>query len=503
VVSTSFTAQVGGTPVIIMARLYASNGAPLAILKTATLSNTFQEFQGFSALPASTNPNTPPAAWLDYELVLPSAGDIYITSVQVIVSDAMEDVPYQQDTIDRQLDHLAHYYDPQLAYKPIPSYLAGWDFAKNPAQLLGDVVPSGAGYGANKSFYVWDQTIAFQSVNNGVGVTRSTNGGGIQLVASLTGQFAILQYLEAAQVRDLLQGDMSVFISGLTNNANGYIGNISLWVNNTDANLPNVATGTNLSAITALSASGKPTMGNGTWSEIPRSNFGDVQFEFAPALSELSFNGWNLNGAAISNNAIWFAIVIGFAPVTATDSITIQSVGLCAGKMATRPAPKGRDEALRDCERYYEKSYQASTAPGTVTLVNALTAPQQSTLRNAANNFIFRSQSFSWEYRTLKRIPSGAGIPTITLYSTATANTPNVLTASMVFNGAVLAGPTDVAIANWAASSIGNKFAGYTAAGAPGSPTFNNAGAGSQAYELPSAYVQFHYVVDARLGIVN
>jgi hypothetical protein len=132
-----------------------------------------------------------------------------------------------------------------------------------------------------------------------------------------------------------------------------------------------------------------------------------------------------------------------------------------------------------------------------------LTAPQQSTFRNAANNFIFRSQSFSWEYRTLKRIPSGAGIPTITLYSTATANTPNVLTASMVFNGAVLAGPTDVAIANWAASSIGNKFAGYTAAGAPGSPTFNNAGAGSQAYELPSAYVQFHYVVDARLGIVN
>lgn len=466
-VTTSFTAQISGAAQIMSARLVASNGATLAVLATATLSNSFQQFEGFGTLGASTNANVPPDAYIDYKLMLPSSGDIYITSVQVAVSDAAANIPYQQDTIDRQLDHLAHYYKPQLQYKPIPSYLIGWDFAKNPAQILGDTVPSGAGYGANKSFYVWDQTIVFQSVDNGVGVTRNANGGGLQLVASLAGQYAIIQYLEMSQVRDLLLGDMSVYINALTNNMAGYFANVSLWVNNTDANLPNVATGTNNSIVATLSALGKPATQNGTWTEIPRSNFGDTKFLISAPPSDFYFNGWNLNGASISDDAKWFAIVIGIEPMTATDSITFQSVGLCAGKMATRPAAKTQGETVLDCQRYFYSTFPAATKPITNLGVDTGGLQWTLTVTGRATHAVF-------EYPTTMRVT-----PNLTIYNPAAANNAirNISTGLDCVGSA-------------AGTNSKTKTAELLAA---------SFGAGAAAGDQ----LQAHLTSDARLGIVN
>lgn len=467
-VSTSFTAQISGAQQIMTTRLVASNGATLALLTTSTLTNSFVQYEGFATLGASTNADVPPDAYIDYKMILPTSGDIYITSVQIVASDNAINVPYQQDTIDRQLDHLAHYYKPQLQYKPIPSYLIGWDFAKNPAQLRGDTVPSGAGYGANKSFYVWDQTIVFQSVDNGVGVTRNANGGGLQLVASLAGQCAIIQYLEMSQVRDLLLGDMSVYINALTNNMAGYFANVSLWVNNIDADLPNVATGTNNSAITALSALGKPTMGNGTWTEIPRSNFGDTKFLISAPPSDFYFNGWNLNGAAIADNANWFAIVIGAEPMTATDSITFQSVGLCAGKMATRPSAKTLSETNLDCQRYFYSTFPANAVPATNFGVDTGGLQWTLTVTGRATHAVF-------EYPTTMRVK-----PTTVIYNPAVANNAirNISTGNDCGTSAVGTNAT-------------TKTVELTAA---------NAGGGSPA---AGDQLQAHITSDARLGIVN
>jgi len=151
-VSTSFTARMAGVGAVVTAQLAASNNQPLAILKQALLTNTFTEYAGSALIPTYANLDVPPDAFLEYKLLLPTAGDMYFTSIQVLASDSDEEFEYEQDTVNRQVDHMFNYYKPKLEYKQIPSFLVGWDFPKNPAQELGDIVPIFAG--ANQGQYV-------------------------------------------------------------------------------------------------------------------------------------------------------------------------------------------------------------------------------------------------------------------------------------------------------------------------------------------------------------
>jgi hypothetical protein len=153
-VAFSFTARTTSGSPIVLSRLDASDGSTLALLSTDTLTNSFIEYQGNATLGPPTNPDVPPNAYIDYKLFIPGTSDIYVTSFQLVLTPTLQNVAYEQETIDRQLDYLAHYYQPKLAYKPIPSYLVGWDFPKNPAQINGDTVAIFAG--ANQARYFWD-----------------------------------------------------------------------------------------------------------------------------------------------------------------------------------------------------------------------------------------------------------------------------------------------------------------------------------------------------------
>src|SRR5690606_25362918 len=126
-------------------------------------------------------------------------------------------------------DHLFHYYKPQLSYKPIPSYLVGWAFPLNPAQfsdISGHRIQPATAIGANKSKYVWDQTLIFQSANSGVGVTGGP-AGEIVLTAANTTQMAIIQYLPANIAREILNDSISVNVQAKASTAVN--ATISLW----------------------------------------------------------------------------------------------------------------------------------------------------------------------------------------------------------------------------------------------------------------------------------
>lgn len=387
-ISSSVTARISGSSQIIQSFLVASDGATLQLLDTITLTNSFVQYQNNVLLPATANANLPPNAYIDYRLMLPTTGDVYLTSFQVIASDSGVNIPYQQDTIDRQLDHLAHYYKPQMAYKPIPSFLVGWDFAVNPAQFFGDTVGAQA-VGAGKSFYGWDQTIIFQEVNNGVTITRDADTKGIKLTAAIAGQFGIIQYIEETQARQLLEGDISVYVNGYTSAAAGLNATVTLWAT-ADAALPDLKTPNFNSAITTLAANGRPTMGNGTWVEIPRGNLGDAVFELAPPISELNFNGWtltNTTSTGLRTTTKYMAIVIGFEAAALNDAITINSVGLCSGKMATKPAPKTLTETRLDCQRYFWKTFLDGVAPASAVGADS-GYPQWQLLVPAGNNLL-------------------------------------------------------------------------------------------------------------------
>ncbi len=98
--------------------------------------------------------------YVDLITVLPVSGNYALTSVQAFGTDSSATlIPYQQETANRQKDHLFHYYNPLIQQIPAPSLLQGWDFRVNPAQW-----GSSVSIGAVASKYLWDQLIGWQSV---------------------------------------------------------------------------------------------------------------------------------------------------------------------------------------------------------------------------------------------------------------------------------------------------------------------------------------------------
>lgn len=106
IVSSAITARLEGSPQSITASLFDSNNALLGtVLSPQAVNEGWNEFTGYAQLPATSNPNTPPAAYIDYRLALPSNIDIYISSIQLVVQDLPLEPSFEQDSINRQIDH--------------------------------------------------------------------------------------------------------------------------------------------------------------------------------------------------------------------------------------------------------------------------------------------------------------------------------------------------------------------------------------------------------------
>ena len=441
------------------------------------------------------NSSTATTGYVNFVIKLSPSSTSEISSVQLVGLETNESsMPYQQQTVNRQKDQLFHYYQDWLNAKPIPSYLTGWDFPLNPAQFWGNNRAAQA-IGANKSEYKWDQTIVFQSVDSGVGITRATNGS-LKLTAALTGQTAVIQYLDAVQAKKLLSDRMAVNFKALSDNASGLVGTVSLWATD-DASLPVVTAGTNNSIVLTLDANGKPATRNGAgWVEVPRSDLGDAKFTLSSDSTEYNFRGWDMEAHALVTTATYFAIVIGFASLTATKIIEIEYASLCSGDIATRPAPLTPQEVLSNCEQYYEKSYSNSVVPGTVTSVNALTKMQSSRILGSnASNFI--ANQFSVDYRTVKR----SNTPTVSIYTASTGAAVNV-DATIKSVGTVTSATASavIALTQWTIANLGDRTFSYLPNyGANANP---NIACNDSFEEIVRSWITFHYVVDARLGIV-
>ncbi len=352
---------------------YVQSGGPSSpqtIVSGSTLTNGYQLLNNTALLNAGTNTDDSNNGAIYIDIVLPTNGYVGLTSVQVCgLNDENSIVNYEQETVNRQIDHLFHYYKTGLDYKPIKSYLTAWDFPLNPAQFNGDSVAAVAGFSA----YLWDQTIGYQSVASSLSASRQASGagrGGLKLTVANTCQVAIVQYLTVPEILSMLNNELSSNII-CSSNQSSMKGVISLWYT-LDSTLPNINTDSE-SLVSTLNANGKPTAFNGTWVEVPRSSLGDAIFQLSsPAtidnLQSFGFNGWQLDLTSVDlQNVKYFAIVVGFSSLTATNSILIKSCSLVPGSVPTIPAPQTCDEVLNDCQYYYEKTYDKSVVPGTIT----------------------------------------------------------------------------------------------------------------------------------------
>ena len=478
-----------GTSSVVTMYYSQSNGSVVdeaLVAGTLTADGLYAAYPGNALIPASTSSQTYPDAYIDIELDIPLSQQIDITSVMLAFTGdvPVDNIDYDQESLNRQIDHLFHYYKPGLDFKPISSYLVGWDFPLNPSQANGFSVAAPAVANA----YTWDQTILFQSTVSNIATSRDTDGSIVLTSSDVTNstQAALIQYLPRPLVTAMLKNPLSVNIRGLTNNTGGLSGVVSLWYT-TNSAVPVLP----LSVVTTLDATGYPSAVTAGWIEIARSDqAGNAVFNLGATIDDYGFSGWDVSGGSVPATATYFAVVVGTEAILDTMTVTFNSISMVPGTVPTRPAPTSDQECLSQCEYYYEKSYGSGTAVGTATYQNSIIAQQL--LITPSINTEVHAGVFGINYRTHKRAP----VPNIALYSAVTGTVGSV-NVQMYNGGTPVGSGIDSVFTNWATLSAGSKgfqwIPNTTAAiYAPASGTFAS----------PVGFINYHYVVDARLGIV-
>ena len=359
--AASFVAKTySGSDVTLTLYYSQSNGSVTdEAIVTATLlsSGLYSAHPGSVLIPASTSTQFYPDAYVDIEFDIPLSVKIDITSVMLAMTGAtsVNDIVYDQQSQNRQIDHLFHYYKPQLEFKPIPSLLTAWDFPLNPAQENGTGVTL-----TTTGKYIWDQTIGKSVVGN-VTITRNSMTGGIQAVNTNASEaYYYLQYLTGAQAKEILGNKLAVNIDAYRTTAGGDVTvNVYLYRGSSAASFPSLPT-----TIGTIAASGVFTLTAANWTLIDRGNLGLASATLPiltvnsdlNTLEDLKFNGWQVTDTTQIGDTDKFAIVVTFKTATVNTVTVTNSIALVKGDIPTRPAPQTPDEVLRECQYYFEKS---------------------------------------------------------------------------------------------------------------------------------------------------
>lgn len=408
------------------------NASNLTLLP-ATFSNTVQ-------LPPSNNTSTADSGYIDVMLVLPTGALTTFSSVQLVSTNVnLGNVPYVQDSPERQQSYLWNAYLPGTLAKATKSFLIGWDFPLNPAQFGG---PSGTLGVNNASKYIWDQTIAYSGVNNGVTYSRASTGA-LRLTGTVTGTAAIIQYVTQAQAREILNQPFSVKVSAVTSNTTAISSSVSVfWTAGTT--LPTLSTG--LSVVGSLDANGSVATvnnaGGSPWFRVSPADGLGTQFSLTSSatsnFNQYDFTEWTLGAGAGATTATFLAIVVGFSSLPVGQTIDINSVSLVPGVQATIPAPQSLTEVLNECRHYYWKTYERATTPGTATPTGAISFPAQQTATSTAT-WSFYPTSFYVDFPQQMRIAPGmiffslAGTLNFISFVTGTNNsTPDQITNASI-----------------------------------------------------------------------
>lgn len=463
---------------------------------TTLLSDTFPSSGAYGTisdntqLGDSTSPDSAPEGYVDIIIDLQTSVETEISSIQVVpTNDQPVSVIYNQTPRNRQLDQAFNYYKSQLQEKPIPSWLVGWEFPKNPSQF-GET--KSAGGSANQSRYVWDQTIVYQNKASGVTTSRGDSGS-LRLTANVNTQAAIVQYLDSRTAKALLADRLSVNVTAKASSAVN--ATISLYYT-TGGSLPTLTSGFGNSLISTIGSNGKPTALQGpTWTEVPRGSNGDAVFEIetnpTSGFNDYMFSEWDATAQSAIKNATFFAIVIGTSEITSSANVQFLSASLCSGDMATRPAPKSPEQTLQECEYYWESSFASGTVPAT-TANGALFSPMNEwQFQGTDKEYRSSITPFDIRFNTLKRAS-----PSITLYSTI-SNTASKVLSFLEHGSTTVDNERD--ISEWASPVITKKNVHY---GTPSTIVYLESKThASPSFEPATAYIKYQYIADARLGI--
>lgn len=507
-ISAGFMAKVyGGTSKTLTLEYSQSNGAITnQTLVTATLpaSGDYAYYSASKFIDMSTSSDDFPNAYVDIFFDIPLSVMVDITSVMAVAtgSTSVANIGYDQESNPRQIDHLFHYYKPELAFKLIPSLLVGWDFPLNPAQEFGTSVTITTTAG-----YIWDQTIG-QCVVNTVSAARDSVTGGFQVTTSdPTQAFYIMQYLSDGQAKEILGTRLAVNLNAFRTTAGGAVTvRVYLFRGSSSAVFPTLPL--TIGGATPLASSGvftlNSTAGQGqNWSLIARGELGQAygtlpvvdtaDWETLNDAEDLQFIGWELTDTTQISNTDKFCMVVTFQCPTTGTIATIDSCSLVKGDIPTRPGAQSADEVLRECQYYYEN---------TLTYGGAKYAMQQAVAFPSTPAANVYTTSFYIQFETMKRVA-----PSLLLFNgfTGAANTFDVaIYYATVANQVSTTGPNAINVNFWTAISrlAGISFEPTLTASAAPLVTVAGGGTVSGTSFYATGVVAMLYKADARLGII-
>ncbi|MFB1501511.1 hypothetical protein [Thiocapsa sp. N5-Cardenillas] len=492
-VSASVTAKwTSGNSRALTGKMYSSTSAELAtVLQTQDASTNFIELFGNGLMPATTNTDFPPTAYVEYRLYLPSTVNIQLTSMQLVVGNQALTFGYEQDTIQRQVDHTFHVYRDSLLTQPKDSVLTGWDFSLNPWQFTTTASTNVATFG-----YTADQTIIVQqayvasATGNNVAVGRGTAAQNYAFevkAVTATNQFAMIQYIDPTTIRPYWDDVMSSLVKLVAQKQSASNLRVKMRLIYRSSVPPTLA---QAEPIASWVAGAEPAFAAG-WATIAPTN--DPVYNLSNGAHTLKFEGMTL--PASDNAAMTLGIVIytldSMVESGTADLIHFNSASLVPNDFAIESNVLTFDETLRRCEYYYEKSYNVGVLPTTASETSGMITKAQTIF----NNTSVYPATFTLEFKSPKRSSS----PSVNFYSFSGAI--NTVTAQLINNNSSVARVNTIAIApgggsNWTQPYLSSNSATYEPSNAN---TMNTVAA---AQNVPSGWIEFQYTVNAQLGIV-
>jgi len=483
--------EVLGTTGIQMLYSPSSGGTPIVIVD-GTFQSNYQVLSGSTAdaIPASNDVNSGIDGYIDIYLSFTPSSHVRVSSIQVVPTqgESIDLVHFDLDSSNRNEAFQGDYYIPRNNTKRISSLLTGWDFTVNPFQF---------GLGGNLSTnaaYIVDQTIAARGSTGNVAWSVNVSTHGLSFgTAGTNDAFYMLTYLTGEQVREIVGSRLSVNVYGYKLLSGD---NVSMRVYLYRGNVASVVPALP-STIGTLAADGTFTLTAANWTLIPRSGLDTPQVNLSAIAdsagvddgkNDYGFTGWEITDAVQLSDTEKLAVVVTFHYADAGTDIIINSISLTPGDIPTRPAVQSVDQVLRECQYYYEKSYAPSLPPGTITSAGSIVQNMPLLFDSGIDGLY--AKTFSLIYKTVKRT-----LPFITFYAPTSGGSELILCFVRVSGGAettVLAAfntfwfLTDLSI--YAVAIKGNYAIDPIL-----SRVYNKANEG---------YYVFHYVADARLGIV-
>jgi hypothetical protein len=350
-VSATFIAQSnGGNVTLSMTYTPSITSASQTLASGTAISADYSVIANASPV-LITNPGVGNGS-VNVSIVIPAGTSVNISCVQLCAAINNTIVGYIQETPEREIDHLFHYFQRKINFKPISSLLVGWDFALNPAQ-----------FGATRTItttpsYVWDQTIGASAVNN-VNVSRPSAIFPVMAAVTTgdTDAFYLLQYLTGPQACETAASNLSVNINAYANNHPGVVITVYLFAGNSSSTIPLISGGT----IGTIASSGVFTLTAANWSLISQFPAYGNSATINTFHLDYGFSGWPTDPVlGVRKN---FAIVVTFAVPTSGTQVIVESISCSPGDIPTRPAPQTPDEVLRECQYYYQKSFAQGVIP--------------------------------------------------------------------------------------------------------------------------------------------